>query len=369
MQGTLREIDLCSILKLIELGQRTGELLIQTEEQKLCGKSWFIFFLNGNIIYAMPTATNRLREYLRGLHLHQALTQISSTEFSSNLQEYGQIWALLEANLLSPEQAIKIMHTMVYEVIMDVMCLHDATFAFDEAIALSPQLISIKFDLIAEDIIRQTQHWKQLYQLIQSFDQCPTKCPTQNLQIGHSQLSPSQLSAWIDGKTSIRQIAHYLHCLPLEIATIVFSEVKQSILAIAPLTPISSKSIKLSPYRVTCIDDSITICRAVEYILHSNGYQVMSISNPVRALSLVFQLKPDIIFCDINMPELDGYELCAMLRKSVAFSQIPIIMLTSKDGFIDRIKARMVGATEYLTKPFKEKELLAIVGKYLQKTP
>jgi len=103
----------------------------------------------------------------------------------------------------------------------------------------------------------------------------------------------------------------------------------------------------------------------VEYILHSNGYQVTSISNPVRALSLVFQLKPNLIFCDITMPELDGYELCAMLRKSATFAQIPIIMLTGKDGFIDRIKARMVGATEYLTKPFREKELLTIVERYL----
>ena len=68
------------------------------------------------------------------------------------------------------------------------------------------------------------------------------------------------------------------------------------------------------------------------------------------------------------MPELDGHELCSMFRKSVAFSQIPIIMLTGKDGFIDRIKAHMVGATEYLTKPFREKELLTIVERYLGST-
>ncbi|MFO0210950.1 MAG: response regulator, partial [Pseudanabaena sp.] len=70
------------------------------------------------------------------------------------------------------------------------------------------------------------------------------------------------------------------------------------------------------------------------------------------------------VLCDITMPEIDGYELCGMLRRSSAFAKIPIIMLTGKDGFIDRVKARMVGATEYLTKPFGEKELLTTIEKY-----
>ncbi|MHC5729773.1 MAG: response regulator, partial [Nostoc sp.] len=82
-------------------------------------------------------------------------------------------------------------------------------------------------------------------------------------------------------------------------------------------------------------------------------------------LSLVFQLKPDLILCDIAMPELEGYEVCAMLRHSTAFRLIPIIMLTGKDGFIDRVKANMVGATDYLTKPFTDTELLMLVEKYI----
>jgi twitching motility two-component system response regulator PilG len=102
----------------------------------------------------------------------------------------------------------------------------------------------------------------------------------------------------------------------------------------------------------------------VEYILSQHGYESTSIGNPLKALSLVFQLKPDLILCDIAMPELDGYEICAMLRKSTAFRQTPIVMLTGKDGFIDRVKARMVGATDYLTKPFGENELLMLVEKY-----
>jgi len=365
MQGTLQEIDLYSILKLIEFGQRTGELLIQSYGEKSRIKSWFVFFLNGNIIYATSTETNRLKEYLRGIDLDRALEQVNLANLNSNMVEYGQIWALLEANLLTPTQAIKIIHNMVNEVITDLISLHEGNFAFDTAIALSPQLVSIKFDQIAADIIKQTQSWKSLHAVIQSLDQCPTIVNlAANLAV-FPRFASVHLHQWINGKTSIRQLARYTNQTPLEIATIIFNEVTQGTMAIAPATVRTNQQQPLGK-RITCIDDSITICRAVEYILHSNGYQVTSISNPVRALSLVFQLKPDLILCDITMPELDGYELCAMFRKSIAFSQIPIIMLTGKDGFVDRIKARMVGATEYLTKPFKEKELLTVVEKYLK---
>ncbi len=116
---------------------------------------------------------------------------------------------------------------------------------------------------------------------------------------------------------------------------------------------------------IVCIDDAITICKTVESILQLQGYEAIGCSNSLQAFSLVFQLKPALILCDIAMPELDGYELCAMLRRSTTFRQIPIVMLTGQDRFIDRVRARMVGATDYLTKPFTDNELLMLVEKHL----
>lgn len=117
--------------------------------------------------------------------------------------------------------------------------------------------------------------------------------------------------------------------------------------------------------RIVCVDDSATVRHAVEHILHGQGYEATSIGNPLKALGLLFQLQPNLILCDITMPELDGYELCAMLRHSSAFRQTPIVMLTGKDGLSDRAKARMVGATDYLTKPFSPNELLVLIEKYV----
>jgi twitching motility two-component system response regulator PilG len=111
----------------------------------------------------------------------------------------------------------------------------------------------------------------------------------------------------------------------------------------------------------------MTVGKKVEYILKERGYRVTAISDPLQALSLVFQLKPNLIFCDITMPQLEGDEICSMLRCSEAFRQTPIIMLTGKETFLDRVKARMVGATDYLTKPFGERELLLLLEKYLDR--
>ena len=107
------------------------------------------------------------------------------------------------------------------------------------------------------------------------------------------------------------------------------------------------------------------IRETVKSILNQHGYEASSLSDPLKALGEVFYIKPDLILCDIAMPELSGYEICAMLRNSTAFHQTPIIMLTGIEGFIDRVKARIVGATHYLTKPFGENELLMLVEKYI----
>ncbi|MBD2179019.1 response regulator [Pseudanabaena sp. FACHB-1998] len=353
MQGTLREIDVQTIIHLIEFGQRTGELLIESSE----GKFWFLFFHNGELIYATDTDSNltRLRDYLHGLGLDHALDQLATSKLGINVLEYGQIWALLESKILNPCQAKAILESTILEVLFDVLGLYQGTFVFEISPALTPKLSTLKFSEISAHHFRQLQQWKYFYPIIQSINQCPILWSNDALP---------HLSKWIDGKTSIRQLCRYSGQSILTIGQALYDAIAAGEVSIPPLTLKVPQEVKVKSPKILCIDDSVTIGRAVEYILHNHGYQVMSISSPIKALSLIFQQKPDLVLCDIAMPELDGYELCAMLRKSSVFAKVPIIMLTGKDGFIDRVKARMVGATEYLTKPFGEKELLTTVEKY-----
>jgi twitching motility two-component system response regulator PilG len=353
MQGTLREIDVYTIIHLIELGQRTGELLIEST----AGKFWFLFFSRGELIYATDTNNNltRLRDYLHGLGLENAVDQLATSKLGINVLEYGQIWALLESNILNPTQAKSIIERTMREVLFEILSLYQGTFVFEISPALTPRLTHIKFSQISAELSRQLQTWQQFYPFIQSVNQCPVLLSNDALP---------HLITWIDGKTTIRQLSRYSGLDICKVGQLIYEAIATGEVTVSPLVFNVPPQAKVESSKILCVDDSMTICHAVEYILHNQGYQVKAVSSPIKAFSVIFQYKPDLVLCDITMPEIDGYELCGMLRRSSAFAKIPIIMLTGKDGFIDRVKARMVGATEYLTKPFGEKELLTTIEKY-----
>jgi twitching motility two-component system response regulator PilG len=116
--------------------------------------------------------------------------------------------------------------------------------------------------------------------------------------------------------------------------------------------------------KVLVIDDSNTIRRSADIFLKQGGYQVLLAEDGFDALSKVNDLRPDLIFCDILMPRLDGYQTCAIIKRNPNFVDVPVIMLSSKDGLFDKARGRMVGAQDYLTKPFTKDQLLQTVAQY-----
>ena len=118
--------------------------------------------------------------------------------------------------------------------------------------------------------------------------------------------------------------------------------------------------------KVMVIDDSQTIRRTAETLLAREGYQVITAQDGFEALAKIADHAPDIIFVDIMMPRLDGYQACALIKGNPRFSKTPVIMLSSKDGLFDRARGRMVGSDEYLTKPFTKDELLGAVRAHTQ---
>lgn len=120
----------------------------------------------------------------------------------------------------------------------------------------------------------------------------------------------------------------------------------------------------LAGITVMVIDDSNTIRRSAEIFLGKSGASVVVAEDGFDALSKIADHQPDIIFCDILMPRLDGYQTCAMIKKSSRFKQIPVVMLSSKDGLFDRARGRLVGSDRYLTKPFTKDSLLQTVAEF-----
>lgn len=121
-------------------------------------------------------------------------------------------------------------------------------------------------------------------------------------------------------------------------------------------------AINLSGVKVMVIDDSNTIRRSAEIFLAQAGCTVILAEDGFDALAKITDHQPDVVFCDILMPRLDGYQTCALIKKNARFSCTPVVMLSSKDGLFDRARGRMVGSDEYLTKPFTKEELLQTVS-------
>jgi len=113
--------------------------------------------------------------------------------------------------------------------------------------------------------------------------------------------------------------------------------------------------------RVMVIDDSKTIRRTAETLLKKEGYEVVTAVDGFEALAKISDLQPHIIFVDIMMPRLDGYQTCALIKNNQNFRHVPVIMLSSKDGLFDKARGRICGSDQYLTKPFTRDELLAAI--------
>jgi twitching motility two-component system response regulator PilG len=119
-----------------------------------------------------------------------------------------------------------------------------------------------------------------------------------------------------------------------------------------------------SPIRVLVIDDSNTIRRSAEIFLRQAGHEVILADDGFDALAKINDHQPQLIFCDILMPRLDGYQTCAIIKRNPRFAQVPVIMLSSKDGVFDKARGRMVGSDDYLTKPFTKEQLLRVVAQF-----
>jgi twitching motility two-component system response regulator PilG len=121
----------------------------------------------------------------------------------------------------------------------------------------------------------------------------------------------------------------------------------------------------LNGIKVMVIDDSKTIRRTAETLLRKEGCEVVTATDGFEALAKISDQQPQIIFVDIMMPRLDGYQTCALIKNNQMFRNTPVIMLSSKDGLFDKARGRIVGSEQYLTKPFTRDELLGAIRRYV----
>jgi chemotaxis family two-component system response regulator PixG len=246
--------------------------------------------------------------------------------------------------------------------------------------------VSTYLSLSAEDIrqsFRSTyQNYNQLQQMGLSYlfpEMAPVvKSPA--LQERFATESSLNLVAFLDGQSTIwdlvvttrqplavvNRLLHYLvQQGVVKLETIPDLTAPQ--FAAAPLEPEAVVEPAYQPL-IACIDDSPTIGKVLEEFLSSSGYRLLYIQNPMQGIATLTQDKPDLIFLDLVMPDTNGYNLCQFLRNSIAFKDVPIIIMTSWDGVINRTRAKLVGAKDFLGKPFSQEDVIKMIQKYLPKS-
>lgn len=397
MQGNLHDINICSILQLLESEQKTGTLYVETEinsfsltqnqdcdrintdeliyitKPQLQQRNWFIFFVGGQVIYATDSDNQnlfRLQNYLDCEQKDEALKQI--TNLSDNFTttpEYFAILLLLQKQLLEPIQAQKIIQNIIKETLFEILTLNQKEFVFTSGFSPIPQITNLRISSVIGTIKNQVSLWKQFYPYIRSPYQYLAICDRQQLRLCLSKQTYQTLSEWTNKKAFLLQLSRYLNCSVVQLAKAIYPYVRKGWVKLSDNNRNQSlgffpKTVGEKP-KIICIDNDVTNGKKVEYILKQRGYELTIIKNSIEALSIILTIRPTLILCNINMPQFSGYELCTMLQHIKICQQTPIIMLADQDNFLDRVKAKVVSATDYLTKPFTQNELLALVEKHL----
>ena len=283
--------------------------------------------------------------------------------------EYDWLQQSWQDQQLSFNQMRLLLQYLSRDALIQILSLPEASFQFDRNIGLSSILLSMSFKELIESGIKSIKTWKKLHPVLQSPLQRVYFLQDSNLS--RVQVNILQKLKTLIGNESPQEIFAQGRSI-YELA--VMFNLKLATLAQTLYPLLNGGVIELRPYLrsgeshrplVACIDDSATVQRSVKLILESVGYRVKGITQPLMALSSLGREVPDLILLDINMPDLDGYTLCRLLRQCSALKDVPIIMLTGRDAILDKVRAKLLGASEYLTKPFEPQMLTDMISRYV----
>ncbi|GAB1539331.1 response regulator [Scytonema sp. NUACC21] len=339
-----------SLLAQLTSRRATGCLQVFTESV-----SWSIYLEDGKLIYASSDKMfERLENHVS--NLSQQFPSLNSTVlmqvrliFESNSEnqsipvpDYQAICWLVNEEYMTPPQAAILIDEMAKEILESFLAVKQGNYEFygESPLDQLPRFCRLDLRLLVEHCQKQLRNRQN--------PQAASMSAQVNTPIFHSTNvpQPQQSQAQVKLGEQLQKPNHFDN-----------SHLNSNKTYQQP----SSKN----TYTVACIDDSPTVLNSIKHYLDESEFSVVTINDPVKALMQILRSKPDIILLDVEMPNLDGYELCSLLRRHSAFKNTPIIMVTGRTGFIDRAKAKMVRASGYLTKPFSQSDLLKMVFKHI----
>ncbi len=353
---------------------------------------WRIYFRNGKLQYASSSFQSlaTLDYHFRCVGINnfttanQSLTKTGLMIRSEDWLQPGSRNPIItwfhHHGYLNVIEFTQLLENLTKEAIESFLWLTEGHYQWTQGQASTSGETILEPRLELEDLLNHFQNRMQQWQKFGNLIKSPHQRPYLFSKGSQDTSSPDliKLSKLLRGM-SIRQLALMLNQDELKIANLLYPFIKRGEVYLhdpqkvyqklpsiphIPLRPIQEEA-ATKVFKIACVDDSPTILNEMHRFLNHDEYEVTKIDDPVKAASALFRLKPDLILMDITMPEINGYKLCSLLRNSVALRETPIVMVTGRSGLIDKARAKVAGATDYLVKPFTRGSLLAVVEKYL----
>jgi two-component system, chemotaxis family, response regulator PixG len=360
----------------------TGELIVHFKDDTI--PVWKLYFYMGRLVYATG-GNHSVRRWLRAIKQHSpdCLTNgwINSVTAVDQPWEVDVINQMVAANIITSAQAKLITQSIVQEVMFSLIEQQFVTTQWRPNVQIVQHSAFLSVEQVIADAKQMREGWRgsglgylQDWMVQFSPDLAPMLKSPPNLA---SQVSPATFQSMmrlLQGKLTLWDVCLHMRRPLADVMRVLLPFVRQGVIELQTVpdlpcpcaVPIASnRSMGQVKPLIACIDDSPAIGQIMESILTPQGYEVLSILNPLHGISILLERKPELIFLDLVMPNTNGYELCTFLRKTTSFQETPIIILTGNDGVIDRVRAKLTGASEFLGKPPEPQKVVQIVHKYL----
>jgi two-component system, chemotaxis family, response regulator PixG len=348
------------------------------------GQTWTLDFRVGRLIW-IATDEQRFRRWQRlvkqfASDLDPQAMQLREQEIMPRW-EYLVLTVLQKRQLMTREVATNWIATALIEILFDLLqqapAMTKIVYSPDRQLHEEPIAILSCTDLLSHSL-RLLAAWNQAGLEKISPNLAPLVLNREALAQSTSPKTYDTLVHLLNGKMALRDLALIMRQDLVPLGQVIEGYHQRQIIQFQPLADLPSPIDRRPPQKpraasasqtqqqplVLCIDDSPQICYVMEQIIQGSGYRFIGIQDSIQALPLLLKQRPAMIFLDLVMPIASGYEICSQIRRVAGFKQVPIVILTGNDGIVDRLRAKSVGATDFLSKPATAEQVMAMVRRY-----
>ncbi|MFB2836767.1 response regulator [Floridanema evergladense] len=377
--------------------------------------TWSLYFCLGRLVWASGGCHLNRRWYR---HLRQYLGQVTSDDIRLREGDVAQHWeylvliVLVKRQKITGEQAVAVIKSAVSEVLFDILQQEEKAplaFHIDQQQPLDASLTLINPEKALSEAQQMWENWTKAGLANISPNLAPVIKQAEELKELASPKVYETLIKVVDGKRTLRDLSVFIKQDLLTVTRSLIPYIRKKVVslteipdlpkpnltmvapppptarvetvttpnfpgqtAIQPTSPPKSsppapttQHPSLTRPLVAYVEDSVLDCQIMEGLVSKAGYGFVSIKDSIQALPILLERKPDLIFLDLVMPVANGYEICAQIRRISSFKNIPVIIVTGNDGIVDRVRAKLVGASDFLSKPVGEQKVLAVLQKNL----